>query len=264
MRIKFGKILLELNEVEDEDEVKSELYDENIHIFSKRISVAGNRIEEFKEILEDCKDGGIYSVDEKGEPIKQYKVRSNSYSYAGNKIDHETVYNYNLTFEQVIEKEIKALKIGDLEVIPYRVKQKYDDAVIISASIKLSKDEKKIFDSIEDREGYFDVVRVGINDKAIKMRFGTNIWSEHEDYFKVNTILVEEKYDHVKGLFQPQMQNIMNMLAYHRNLNKELINLLVNKGLVDDSDIDELKGKAQLEINEAHRLFYKVFDADKY
>lgn len=267
MRVKFGENILNLNEIKNEEYRYSDIYNENMHIFSHIISVSGRKITEFRDILEKSKAGGIYSINENGEYIDEYKVKSNSYSYLGNKIDDKTIYNYDLSFEQVIKKEIKALKIGGLEVIPYKINQEYDGGVIINASIKLLKHDKKIFDDLEDGKRYFDVIRVGISEEPLKMRFGTNIWSEHEEYCKVNIILVEKKYDDVdrgNGLFQPQIQNIMDMLAYQRNLNKELLDLLVNKNIVDISEIDIIRKNAEDNINDSHRLFHKVDDADKF
>lgn len=267
MRIKFGENILILNEIENEEYRCSEIYNEDIHIFSHRISVSGRKINEFKDLLEEYTVGGIYSVNENGEFIDEYKVKSNNYSYVGNKVNDETVYNYSLTFEQVIKKEIKGLKIGNLEVSPYKINQEYDNAIIIDASIRLSQEDKNILCSIEDGERYFDVIRMGVSEEPLKMRFGTNIWSEHEEYCKVNIVLVEKKYDDVdreKGLLQPQMQNIMSMLAYQRNLNKELIDLLVSKNIVDISEIETIRENAEDNIKDSHRLFYKVDDADKF
>lgn len=269
MKIRFGERILDKIDMENEEYKYSNLYDVELHSFNMQIQVKGSSLDKFKKVLEECRDGGIYKLDENNEVIGEYKVHSKSYSYNGNIVNENTVYNYSLNLEQVVNRKLESIKIDTLTVIPYEYKEEDDDdAIIVTAKIKLSKEEMKIFKSIEYGERYFDVIRYGISDKIVKMRFGKNIWSEHDDIFKVSIVLVEEVYDQkndkYNGMLQPEMGNIMNMLAYQRNLNNELINILLTKNIVNEEDVNSLKSKAEKEINESYRLFYKTEDADRF
>ena len=126
----------------------------------------------------------------------------------------------------------------------------------------------ELFKAIEHGDIYFKVIRNGISNKELRMRFGTNIWSESDEGFKVSIILVEDIYDSKddksRGLYQPQIQNIMNMLAYHRNLNNELIKVLLDKNILTDVEVNKMKSNAKKDIYDAHRQFYKVKDVDTF
>lgn len=268
MKIKFGELILNESNIDSEEYKYSNLYDAKLHSFNTTIQVKGSSLDEFKDLLEKCFDGGAYRIDENNEVISEYKVKSNCNSYSGSITDENTIYNYSLTFEEVVNRNIKSLNIDRLDVVPYVYDEEYDDAIIIRAKIQLTEEEMEIFKSIEDNKGYFDVIRNGISNKIIKMRFGTNIWSENNGTFKVNIVLVEESYDSNEeksyGLFQPEMKNMMNMLAYQINLNNKLISTLLDKNVLTEKDVDDIKSKSEKEINESYRLFYKVKDVDTF
>lgn len=268
MNIKLGEWTLELVDLENEEFKYSNLYDRELHSFDFPIQVKGSSLEKFKKVLEESNAGGVYKLDENNNIIGEYKVCSNGYMYNGNYTDEDTIYNYTLQFEEVVRVTLKSLKIGDLEVMPYEYEEDYNDAIILNAKVKLSKDEMEVFKAIEDGDRYFKVIRNGISNKELTMRFGTNIWSENNDSFKISMVLVEDVYDtkenNSNGLYQPQIQNIMNMLAYHRNLNNELINMLLDKNILTDVEVNELKSKAEKDIYNAHRHFYKVKDIDTF
>lgn len=267
MRLKLGQYIVKLEKLENEELIKSKLTENELHNFSYTIPVRKTSLEDFEKTLKSCKDGGIYSLDDDDNVLKEYRVSNIGYSYTDNSSNKETIYSYKLHFEEVENLKLETLKISELSIKPYKYEQEYDNGIIITASAKLLKEDMKKFVNIQDGERYFNVVRFGINEKEIKMRFGQVIWSENDDFFKVYFILVEECYDSInnfKGPFQPEMGNIMRMLAYQQNLNNELINLLLTKSIVNDEEIEDIKIKSEKCLNDTHRLFYKVKDIDEF
>jgi len=267
MRLKFGQHILEVAKLENEEFKKSELFENELHNFSYTISVKGTLLDSFKETLEASEDGGLYSLDNENNILKEYSATSKGFSYSGNNSNGDTIYSYNLYFEEVVNVNLEALKISDLTVKPYNFEQRYDNGIIITASVKLTIDDMEKFKNIEDGDRYFNVIRHGISEKIVKMRFGRNIWSEHDDFFKVQLSLVEDCYDSDnknQGFFGPEMSNIQDMLAYQQSLNKELINLLLAKSIVSEEEVEVAKDKAQKNLSEVYRLFYKVKDVDTF
>lgn len=268
MNLKFGEWTLELVDLENEQFKYSNLYERELHSFEFTIQVKGSNLEKFKSVLEESNTGGVYRLDENNNIIGEYKVYSKGCMYTGNYTDENTIYNYTLQFEEVVRVNLESLKIGNLEVIPYEYKEDYDDALIIEAKIKLTKEEMEQFKVIEDGDRYFKVIRNGISDRVVTMRFGINIWSENEGNFKVSVILVEDIYDTKENKFkdvnQIQMKNMMYMLGTQININNQLMTLLLEKGLVNESEIEDIKYKAERDIKDVHRLFYKVKDVDEF
>ena len=112
------------------------------------------------------------------------------------------------------------------------------------------------------------MIRKGISNKELEMRFGVPLWSEEENRIKERLIIVEKIYDENKSksgsLFQPEMSNIQNKLAYTENLNAELINLLLSKEILTSDEVENIKEKAELDIKNTWYDFYKVEDIDNF
>lgn len=273
MRLKLGKYMLDLNDMMNEVIEKSPITNKELHVFEYLISVRAEEFDSFNKHLEQFENGGVYSVDSDGNNIKEYEVLSKGYSYVNNGRQNETIYNFNLQFKERDNLSIEALIISGLYTVPYMVEQRYDNGIIINAKIKLSNDEMDKFIVIRDGEEYFEVIRKGINDNPLKMRFGKIIWSEHVNFFKVEVTLVEECYDSeensnsepfLRDLFQPEMSNIIKMLAYQQSFNKYLMELLQIKGLLTEEEISSIKDKSEQEIKAAREMLYKVNDIDIY
>lgn len=273
MRLKLGKYMLNLNDVRNEVIEKSPITNKELHVFEHLISVRAEEFDSFNNHLDEFENGGVYSVDSDENNIKEYEVLSKGYSYVNNGRENEIIYNFNLQFKERDNQSLEALIISGLYTVPYMIEQRYDNAIIINARIKLSNDEMDRFIVIRDGEEYFEVIRKGIDDNPLKMRFGKIIWSEHENFFKVEVTLVEESYDReensnsepfLRDLFQPEMNNIIKMLAYQQSFNKYLVELLQIKGLLIEEEISRIKDKSEQEVNRTLAMLYKINDIDIY
>lgn len=268
MNFKFDDKVVKINKIEDEEFNISNFTERKLHKFHNRISIRGEDKEWFDNLIDNSRSGGIYEVDRDNNPIKEYSIYKKSYSYQGNNKDDNTIYTYTLEFNEVEIIEIETLEIDNISLKPYKYNENYDNGIIINANVKLTKEEYDAINKIADNKKYFDVVRKGISDKKIRMRFGQNNWSEHEDNYKIALVLVEECYDNERGqkkrLFEPELSNIKKMLASTLSINNELINYLMDKDILNKDDMEEIKKKAQGNYNDVYRKFYKVKDIDEF
>lgn len=267
MRIAFGKKIITLTNMENEQYTSSLLTENELHNFECDIKVSESALQGFNKVLEECEDGGIYDLNDIDLRLNEYKVLSKSYSFTSNNNNEERTYTYRLYFEQKDNYTLHGLKIDDFIIKPYDYSHYYENGIVVQAKVKLTKEEMDKLNNLKDKDGYFDVIRQNISSKSIKMRFGQLLWSEHNDFFKVDLSLVEDCYDKFNKpmiLFEPDMSNIKDMLAYEKNLNNELINLLLNKEIISEFEIEDIKLRAKNNLKDTYRLFYKVKDVDTF
>lgn len=269
MKFKLFNSEVEIENVNYEESITSPHTGEKLEKIYFDLDIQGKSMNDIvqNEIF-NIKNGGVFSLNEDGNNVKEYRLVKNPYSYSGSYTDEDTVYSYTLYLEEVERLNIDGLIIGDLEVFPYEYKEEHDEdknAIIITAKVKLTKKESKI---LRNNDRYFKVIRKGISNKELEMRFGVPLWSEEENRIKERLIIVEKIYDENKSksgsLFQPEMSNIQNKLAYTENLNAELINLLLSKEILTSDEVENIKEKAELDIKNTWYDFYKVQDIDNF
>ncbi|MCG1013218.1 hypothetical protein ODU73_001825 [Thermoclostridium stercorarium] len=240
-----------------------------LETLSFNLQIRGKTLNDaFNNKLHEVKNGGIFSTDNNGVNIKEYKLVNHSYSYTGNYTDENTIYTYTLYLEEIEKLKIDSLVIAGVEVVPYEFTETYDNAIIIQAKIKLSKKDAEKLDKATNGNKYFDVIRKGISDEVKKMRFGKIIWSENDGYIKKDIVLVEDIYDNeespISKFFQPEFSNIMDILSYVKNLNDELLKLLVSKGQLSTEESEQIKIVAKNNIKATNMEYFRVEDIDKF
>jgi len=236
---------------------------------SLAITVNESNHSKFEGFLKVVKADGVLEVDESGNVLKVHKYLNSSCSYSSRSTNnqHDTVYSYTLDVEEHEELNLEILSISGFDIKPYSYEERFEGtALIIDVKVKLSHEDKAILnDSIGDRK-YFAVVRKGINEESKQMRFGRIIWSDHEEYIKESIVLVEKLYDeNVKNsfpLFQPEMNNIQDILAFTSKYNELFSDLLVSKGILLSEEVTDLKEQAKKTMS--LRNFYKVTDIDLF
>lgn len=107
MTIRFGEWILEDIKIENEEYNYSKIYDIELHKFDIQIKVKGRFLENFKKVVEECSDGGIFKLDDENKIIGEYKFHSKSFCYSGNKFNEDTFYNCYLSLEEVVNKKIE-------------------------------------------------------------------------------------------------------------------------------------------------------------
>lgn len=230
------------------------------------ISVMEQQSSDFEDILDFIKNHGISEIDEAGKELKKYEIINTSYTYSNYPRDIE--YTFQLSEEESLK--INKLVIEDIEFSPYEYQEILDgEAIIINAKVKVTKDIAGRIENLENNGGqYFNVIREGINKNPIKMRFGQNIWSEHDDTVKFLLTIVEDKYDTEKDdewrpPGYPRDQNAQSMTLYHETYIKLLNDLLVEKGILNKVEIEELSKTANEMKNKNRKYLNKVSDVDQ-
>jgi hypothetical protein len=264
MRLKFKENFATVKPT-DEELFTSPFTGHQLKRFQVSLTVREQELSIFEDELDYVKVYGITEIDGDGTEIRIYNIRNTSYSYSNN--SDGRMYTFELSEEENVK--IDKLLIEDIELTPYEYEETLSDgAIIIHAKIKVTKDIADCIEGFNENEGkYFTVIRVGINENPIKMRFGVNIWSEHEEGFvKYRLVIVEDKYDNEddvrRPLNYPVTQNIQSMTLYHKSYIELLADLLVDNGLLSKEEIERLKEKAREEKNKNIRYIYQVNDVD--
>lgn len=250
----------------DEEYFTSPFTGQQLKRFQVTVSVREQQLSAFEDEIDYAKVHGLTEVDGEGNEIRKYNISNNSYSYSNNSNDR--MYSFKLS--EMENAKINRLLIEDIELNPYEYEETLsDDAIIIYAKVTVTKEIADRIECIQENESkYFTVIREGINENPIKMRFGLNIWSEHEDnIFKYRLVIVEDKYDigakDQRPLNYPITQNIQSMTLYHKSYIELLADLLVDKGLLNKEEIERLKEQAKEDTNKNLRYIYQVQDVDK-
>lgn len=217
-------------------------------------------------ILKAGRDEGIDSTDGKGKVLNKWKVKNNSYSYSEGGYDSN--YFHSIELEEMEELEVTSLKVGGLDLHPYSYEEKFDeDALIIEAKVVLSKSQYSDLKEIMKKTRYFPVIRQGINEEPREMRFGVTRWSEHEQGVKHELLLIDKSYDDIKkgfkGLFDPEMSRMQDVIAEDAEILKELISTLTNKGLLSIEEGDHIRARALERVWDRKRDFYRMKDIDE-
>lgn len=213
----------------------------------------------------DALDNRVQKVDSDNKVIKEYEVNNSSYSYSGKQTPN-TIYRFNVDLMEVEDLDAQKLIIEDIELTVYEYAEEYKhDSLRIDAKAKVSYEKLDKLREIKKSKDYFEVVRKGISEEKKEMRFGTIVWSKHDDYTKQDLVLVEKSYDegdNFTPLYYPELRNVMDQLAFEITFIEEISDLLVSKDIISEDKLDEIREKARSNLNEIREEFYLVEDID--
>lgn len=171
-------------------------------------------------------------------------------------------YNYNVKLEEVEQLKIDKLRIDDIEFNPYKYKEREDKTGAIISKFKIEIDENKNKKIIElwKQQKYFDVVRKGINNNPIKMRFGKLYWSEVNNNIKYFITLVEDKYDENKNKIGSNQfeRNQRDNIAFNRAFMDELVSVLIDKEILQKNEVEKIKNNAEESYMDNYLNLYKI------
>lgn len=275
MRLKFDDRIIDV--CPNEEEVStSRSTGKQLSTYSISINIRGTaKLDEFKKLVEKYQKECLNELDSSDIVIRKFLINNSSYSYTGTVSDENTIYHYTIRIRECEELHASVLTIAgvDCEVIQYdETIDESTGAIIIDAIIKQPEsDRAKILANVA-KNNYFDVIRKGISEDVVKMRFGKVIWSKHDDYIKRKIILVEEKYDdgdlkstrNILGINEPELSNMMKLLALQMKYSTLLEELLINKGIVSSDEIANIKIQSGDTYLESTRDYYLVDDVESY
>lgn len=190
---------------------------------------------------------------------KKWKVNLKSSSY----VEGSSIKDITWKLEEIEEFEIEKLVINDVKFKPYFYKEEinHDNKLSIKARIKLDKDEWSILNDLIYNIGNVSVIREGISDNEIKMRFGKTVWSENEEEYKCNLNLFPQDDDSKSiAILQPEMRNIENILLRKSETINKLLSLLVKNDIINESEKNEILEEEKMDFS----IFDKTKDVDEF
>lgn len=214
--------------------------------------------------------------DDDGDPLAAgdgttWHVERSSYSYMN---DGPTEFDVTLV-------EAEALQVDSIEFLGLRLPvdrytdETTDDRILIVRVLATTDAEttegfieKYIADSTSSN-GTFDLVRPGIGDAPLVVRFGQVLWQAHDDGSRTWCInFVDERHSTADpekagaGLFEPALTNLGIMASKNQTAIARLIAELVGAGILDeaaaarirpgDNDVDRLR--AHMDVNESRNV----------
>ncbi len=215
-----------------------------------------------------AENAGISSTDGEGNITGRWKIASSSFSCLGD--EHNQEYYHEIQIEEIEELKLTGLSINGIVLYPYFYEEEFDcDDLNIKSRVMVSPDQDAWLRLLMKDDGYFQVVRYGINDEPREMRFSNTIlWSKHGNRFKYEIILVDRSYDErdrpLARLFQPQMSRMQSAVAAQAEMVEAMLETLVTRKYLTEGDVAEMRKKAAERVWDRKREFFEVRDIDEF
>ncbi|MCK9151215.1 hypothetical protein [Methanobacterium alcaliphilum] len=181
----------------------------------------------------------IYSVDDG----RKWAVLNSSYYYT----EGNPVVRYIFDIEEIEDLNIKSLLINKLKITPYEYEEEIDsskgDILIIKTQLEINLENWAVLKKLYHENQFLSVKRHGISPKRKKMRFGKLIWSKfNENQIKCAISLYEYNSSQFResNQLKPEMDNLQKITAYNSDITHNLLNLLKEKKILDDEDLQKI------------------------
>ncbi|MEF3225907.1 hypothetical protein LJA00_08525 [Campylobacter jejuni] len=203
---------------------------------------------------------------------KSYNIDDSSYRYRDAFDQDDIEYHHTWYISEKENLNIEEIIINNLTIKPYSYEEEIDyDALIITFKAEVNSlkfNELKQL-RVEDNE-YLKVIRKGIKNEAIDMRFGQILWSHNseEDIIKFRCTLVEKIYDDNKdggySLFVPEMNNMQDIIGKNAEILSTLIDVLKTKNVLSTEEINKICNPTKEKLFDRFLEFYKVNELDEF
>ncbi len=195
----------------------------------------------------------------------RWRVANTSYSYQ----DGARVHRHSV---ELIEAE--ALDCAHLELLgvtlePSRYKEAFSgDSLMISARVEVnSETDAALEGELANRGGdYFDVVRTGISDTPIRMRFGRCFW-QRSDHGRIHLLhLVSEAGDEDRflGFNEPEISHLQRKATRLEAAMDGLLEELTSSGVLSEAAVDAIRTRMDGAWRTRHREFDETPDVDRF
>lgn len=175
----------------------------------------------------------------------------------------EQIYKWTLT--ETEELKLESLELGDVVLKPYKFEEEVQNGLLrIEARVEINPSTRE---KLSELAQYFPVVRRGISDEPLSMRFGQPLWSAtSSENTKHRYVLVEERYDATahQGFLEPQFGNIRDSLVIAKAQLAKLLEVLEAKGALSTEEITSILEVPESELHTQHRLINCVDDIDEW
>ncbi|MGW4492696.1 hypothetical protein [Streptomyces sp. NPDC004376] len=128
-------------------------------------------------------------------PDAAWIVTGNRYSFSTG--DQHDMYTYRLEIQEVEDLSVSALELPGLTLTPLSYKERTEGVLAATFVVEVSGDDVARLEELivaRDDQQYFDVIRRGISDEPVRMRFGRCLWQEEgTDVRRHNLTLVADE-----------------------------------------------------------------------
>jgi hypothetical protein len=179
---------------------------------------------------------------------RRFAVRSSSLMHIG----QSPLTTVTMELEEVEDVIATAVVIGDsLRLVPERYREEYrNGAVILEMTVATAGEATIAFEEAHDGrvEGvYFPVIREGVQDEPLLMRFGHCVWQEREDGSRLHLIiLVQDTYDannnlKLRGFNEPDLSRAKDAIVALQTIVDTLLRTIVDAGLMTSDQASALR-----------------------
>ncbi len=197
-----------------------------------------------------------------------FKVTGHSHSYE----QGSQVTTFTLVLDEIEELACDAVVLdGSLELVPDQYQEQFEDnAIIIELTTTTSSADTEAFENFlgHDRPHYFPVVRRGVQDHALRMRFGRCLFHDNADGSRRHKIvLVQDTYDEgenqrFKGFNWPEVQRVQEAVVVLQQTVEGLLDRLVAAGTLSSDDSEAIRDGAQEVTQRQLRQFDRTAEHD--
>lgn len=206
----------------------------------------------------------LRSEDDGGEFSGRWCVSWNSYGEAAG------VHTYTLILREAEELSLRGLLFAGVELHPYEYREEVSGGALkIRAKLVGAEAEILRLRTVAAEHEVLDVIRLGIQDTARKMRLDVEEWSEFEDRVKYRISLTEEGADpdgDPDGEDDEPVESVeieRAALVFYANYLERLAETLVQRGVLNADELREMREAARRESGVAHHELWRVADVDQ-
>jgi hypothetical protein len=217
--------------------------------------------EDFQKRLSDAPVEGFAAADPETGEQKHWTIRVPGWT------ERNGDYDYTLELDEREDLQIETLIMNGMEFNPTRYRDSVSKGIVdVTAQVTVDAAGRDQLRQLMDRDGYFPVIRRGINDSPVEMRFGLCSWSEHGDKWKYLFRLVDKLWDDAIG--PPTTLNVWNenrdtVLVFRAGYVDEILSLLVAKGVLTDAEVAQAKQKAEADEPKRRHNLLQAVDVDQ-
>jgi hypothetical protein len=211
------------------------------------------------ECLPHLGDRVLSARDANGDRFGRWLISWNSYSV------NAGAHTYSLIVREAEELSLEVLLLDGLELYPYEYREEVvGDGLAVWAKLVGTEDDVLRLRRLVSDRSVFPVIRRGISDTPREMRVGVAEWSHFEDRVKYRIALVDAHLrDSVAGeIVQMEEENNRSAFAFYANLVEQLTGRLIEKGLLGEEEVAELRESARAEPGVSRHEFWRVPDVD--
>lgn len=234
-----------------------------------RFQARGPQRDLVERLLSVATREGATSEDEGG-GLRKWRVQQKSMSFTDR--GPGTIYSYLWQLDEAEVIAVEQLVVDGTSYRPYEYSEKVDGGKLtINARLRLGQDgwvelRNRI---IEGWEGprYFPVVRQGLNDSPVEMRYGNPTWSRHDDQVKVELVLIDRKTDETarrdgNAWSMLDQRPLKRVAANTAGAVEALLGTLVERGVLSADDRTAIEQAARTKAGVWGFEFRRVDDVD--